>query len=69
MEMTYEQWKEAKKGIRRHLSSSGWALLIYYAIMNLAVIGYMLAETFAQLFDGLIAGDSASIENAVNQSA
>ena len=69
MEMTYEQWKEAKKGIRRHLSSSGWALLIYYAIMNVAVIGYMLAETFAQLFDGLIAGDSASIENAVNQSA
>lgn len=69
MEMTYEQWKEAKKGIRRRLSTPGWALLIYYAIMNVAVIGYMLVETFAMLFQGMITDDPAAIENAVTQSA
>lgn len=69
MEMTYEQWKEAKRGIKRRLSTSGWVLLIYYAIMNAAVIGYMLVETFARLFQGVISADKAAVENAVLQSA
>lgn len=69
MEMTYEQWKEAKRGIKRRLSTSGWILLIYYAIMNAAVIGYMLVETVVRLFQGVASADHAAIENAVLQSA
>ena len=69
MEMTYEQWKEAKRGIKRRLSTSGWILLIYYAIMNAAVIGYMLVETVVRLFQGVASADQAAIENAVLQSA
>ena len=69
MEMTYEQWTEARKGIKRRLSTSGWALLIYYAIMNVAVIGWMVVETIFSLMQGAISGDFAAIESAVLASA
>ena len=29
MEMTYEEWKMARKGIKRHHSTTGWTVLIY----------------------------------------
>ena len=54
MEMTYKEWKEARKDIKRRLSTSGWALLIYYAIMNVAVIGWMFVETILSLMQGVI---------------
>ena len=69
MEMTYEQWREARKEIKRRMSTTGWALLIYYAIMNVAVIGWMTVETLFGLFQGAISGDLASIESSVANSA
>ena len=69
MEMTYEEWKEAKKGLKRHLSVSGWTLLIYNAIMNVAVMGWMFVEVIIQLIQGVISDDVGAIENAVMQSA
>lgn len=69
MEMTYEEWKEAKKGLKRHLSVSGWTLLIYNAIMNVAVMGWMFVEVIVQLIQGVISDDVGAIENAVMQSA
>lgn len=69
MEMTYEEWKEARKGIKRHFSTTGWALLIYYAIMNVSVIGFMVVDVVAGLIQGVISGDSTAIESAVMESA
>ena len=69
MEMTYEQWKEARKVIKRYLSTPGWSLLIYYAIMNVAVVGWMFVEIFTSLFQGITSGDFGDIESAIMQSA
>lgn len=65
--MTYEEWKVARKGVKRYMSTPGWALLIYYFILNASVIGFMVVEVTAKLFQGIIAGDYVSIENAVTQ--
>ena len=69
MELTYEQWKIARKDIKRRMSTTGWALLIYYGIMNVAVIGWMVAETVISLLQGAISGDFDAIERSVMQSA
>ena len=69
MEMTWEAWKEVRKEIKRRLSTSGWVLLIYYAIMNVAVIGWMVVETVFSLMQGAVSGDFAAIERAVLESA
>lgn len=68
-EMTHEQWKEARKGIKRYLCTPSWALLIYYAIMNVAVVGIMIIEIIAELMQSAISGDYAAIESAVMESA
>lgn len=65
--MTYEEWKVARKGVKRYMSVPGWALLIYYFILNASVIGFMLVEVTGKLLQGIIAGDYFSIENAVTQ--
>lgn len=65
MEMTYEQWKAAKKDLRRRLSVPGWALLIYYAIMNVAVTGWVLLEAILRLIQGLATQSYSDLESAV----
>ncbi len=45
MEMTWEEWKAMKKDLRRRFSGTGWVLLIYYIILNAAVILWMFLET------------------------
>ena len=69
MEMTYEEWKMARKGIKRHLSTTGWTVLIYYGIVNLSVMGFMVVDVFAQLLQGASTNDPASIENVLTQAA
>ena len=69
MELSHEEWKQAKKGIKRYLSTSGWTLLIYYAIMNVAVIGFMVIEVVVELMQEIGSGDSSAIESAVMDSA
>lgn len=67
--MTYEEWKEARKGVKRYMSVTGWALVIYYLLMNVSVIGFVVVEVVAKLLQGFITGDYLSIENAIMQSA
>lgn len=67
--MTYEEWKEARKGVKRYMSKPGWALLIYYFIMNASVIGFMIMDVVVQLLRGAVAGDDVSIENAMLQAS
>ena len=69
MEMTYEQWKEARKDVKRRMSTTGWTLLIYYAIMNMAVVGWMVVEMVLSMMRGAISGDFEAIESAVMESA
>lgn len=66
--MTYEEWKEARKGVKRYMSAPGWALLIYHFVLNASVLGFMVVEVTGKLLRGIIAGDYVSIENAVTQS-
>ena len=51
------------------MSKPGWALLIYYFIMNASVIGFMIIDVVAQLLRGAVAGDDMSIENAMLQAS
>ncbi len=67
--MTHEEWKEARKGVKRYMSVSGWALLIYYFLLNASVIGFMIVEVVAKLLQGVVSGDDASIENAIIQAS
>ena len=69
MELTQEQWKEARKGVKRYMSTPGWALLIYYAIMNVAVIVWMVAETVVRLIKDGFTDDPTVIENALMEAA
>ena len=69
MELTYEQWKEAKRDIKRRMSTTGWALLIYYAIMNVAVMGWMVIEMVVGLMHDMVSGGFGSIESTVMESA
>lgn len=69
MELTYEEWKEARKGVKRYLSVPGWALLIYFAIMNVSVMGWMVAEMLLSLIRSAFSGDFGAIESVLMQSA
>lgn len=69
MEMTYEQWKAAKKDLRRRFSVIGWTALIYFAIMNVAVMGWMFVEVIIQLIQGLTSGGFGAIESVIMESA
>lgn len=50
------QNKLIRKQLRRKINAVGWAMVIYYLIMNVAVIGVMLLEA-------IIAGVVAALEN------
>ena len=69
MDMTYEQWRQVKKQIQRQMSASGWALLIYYGIVNVSVMGFLFIDVVGKLFQSPLSGDYGSIVNAVMQSA
>ena len=69
MELTYEQWKQARKEVKRRMSVSGWSVLIYNLIVTVCTIGIMTVEVISKLTKGLISGDFVSIEKAVYQSA
>ena len=69
MEMTYEEWKEARRGLKRRLSVPGWMLLIYYAIMNVAVMGTVFVEMVVKMIGSLASSDPAAMENAMVQAS
>ena len=62
MDMTYEQWRQVRKQIQRQMSVSGWALLIYYGIVNVSVMVFLFAQVMGKLIQGLIFEDYGSIQ-------
>ena len=50
----YEQFR--LKELRHAYSVQGWALLIYYGILNVAVMIFMFVEAFAQVFSAAASG-------------
>lgn len=50
----YEQFR--LKQLRKAYSRQGWILMVYYGILNTAVILLMLAEAFAQAFATIMSG-------------
>lgn len=67
--MTYEQWKEARKDIKRRFSACSWAILIYQWITTLTMVAQIVVQTVGKLLGGLISDDFVSIETAVMESA
>lgn len=70
MEITYEQWRLMRRDLRRRFSSIGWILLVYYLIMNVAVILSMLVELVSGMIFRAFSGDLTTIldgtEEAMN---
>ena len=62
MEMTWEQWKAMKKELRRRFSGTGWTLLIYYIILNVAVIFWMFFETIFTMLQQFPVMEPADLE-------
>ena len=63
----YEHYR--LKQLRRAYSRQGWMLIVYYAIMNTAVMLVMFAEAFAQVFSSIMSGkevDEQRMEQALS---
>lgn len=65
MEMTWEEWKAMKKGLRRHLGVTGWTLVVYYMILNVSVFLWVFAETLFRSFRYILSGDFSAMEQAM----
>jgi len=69
MELTWEQWKAMRKSLRRYLGATGWILLIYYLIMNVAVIGWTVYELLFSMAGNILHGNLDAMEQAAVQAA
>lgn len=56
----YEQLR--LKELRHAYSVQGWALLIYYGIMNVAVLALMVVDAFVQSFSAAASGQEPDME-------
>lgn len=65
MELTYEQWQ--RKQLRRSFSTVGWVLVIYYLIMNAAVILTAIVETIVRMMGKIAAGNTRDIMAAAEE--
>ncbi len=65
MEMTWEEWKAMKQGLRRHLGVTGWTLVVYYIILNVSVFLWVFAEGLAKSVQYIFSGDLEGIEGAM----
>ena len=57
MEMTWDEWKVLRKDLRRRFSSTGWILLVYYGIMNVAVGVAVFVESMVKMMVELSSGN------------
>lgn len=69
MELTWEEWKVMRRSLRRRMGATGWALVIYYIILNAAVFVWVLGETLLKSMSALISGDLSAMEQAAYQAA
>ena len=56
MELTWEEWKVQRAQLRRSMGVSGWALLAYFLITNVAFVYCMLIETAFDMIPHIIRG-------------
>ena len=69
MELTWEQWNKMRKDLRRYLGATGWILIVYYLIMNVAVIAWMVFETIFAMTGSILQGDVEAVEQAAYKAA
>ena len=69
MELTWEQWNQMRKNLRRYLGATGWILLVYYLLMNVAVIGWAVFETLFSVAGSIMQGDVEAVEEAALRAA
>ena len=69
MEMTWEEWKAMKKGLRRHLGATGWILVVYYIILNVSVFLWTFAETLIKSVQYILSGDFNAMEQVMYTAA
>ena len=69
MEMTWEEWKAMKKGLRRHLGVTGWTLVIYYIILNVSVFLWVFAESLLKSMRYILSGDMRAMEQALSEAS
>ena len=69
MEMTWEEWKAMKKGLRRHLGATGWTLVVYYIILNVSVFLWVFVETIFKSMQYILSGDLFAMEQAVYEAS
>lgn len=65
MEMTWEEWKTMKKRLRRHFGANGWALVIYYIILNISVFAWVFGETLVKSFRHIVSADFSAMEQTL----
>lgn len=56
----YEQLR--RKELRHAYSVQGWSLLIYYAVMNVAVVAVMVVDTVVQMFSMTVSQQTTDLE-------
>ena len=61
MEWTHEQYRLAKRDLRRKFGVVGWILLVYYGILNVSVLVSSLVELVAALFRAIGTRDLGAI--------
>ena len=67
MELSYERWY--RKNLRRSFSSVGWTLVVYYLIMNVAVILTVIVEMIVRMMGKIASGNAEGIMTAVEEAA
>lgn len=63
--------RQIQSRLRREFSVNGWALLIYYGLMNVAVSVAVAADVAVRVVSGILSGSSpeSQLEDAVNAAA
>ena len=63
--------KQIRRYLRHEFSKSGWALLIYYGLMNVAVVAVMLVDVAISILPAILSGSGyeSQLEDAINRAA
>ena len=64
--MTYEQYRQMLRDLRRRFSVVGWILLVYFGIMNAAVSVSMFIEMAVKILEAVMVGNYGDIWSAAS---
>lgn len=65
MELTYEQYCQMKKNLRRRFSTVGWSLLAYFGIMNAGVFLMSFVQAIVVMMQALSTGGVLNMDSAM----